>query len=807
MIGHHFQRFLWTSLVGLAFTSLRAQQVHDIDLSPPPEALKRGHLMLGGHTPQGDSLLVNSQYVELNQVPFVPIVGEFHYARYPADFWEESILKMKAGGINVIATYVFWNLHEYTEGEFDWQGNLDLRRFLQLCAKHHLYTIVRLGPFAHGEMRNGGLPDWLYGRPFEVRSNDPGYVAYVERLYGQIAHQLQGLLYKDGGHVIGVQLENEFQHSAAQWELSYPGTAPEYTVAARDEQVTHAGVSVSHIANENEAYGQDHMVNLKKIAYAKGLDVPLYTATGWGNAAIVPRGSLPVTAGYVYPTWAPPAPSPFYLFKDIRRQPDYSPVSYETTLYPSIPAELGSGIQITTRRRPTVLPESLEPLIVRTLGSGSNGIGYYMYHGGSTPSRDGKYFSEEIGGLPKISYDFQAPIGEYGQLRPHYHSLRLLHLFLESYGDRLAPMTTYLPANHASLTPTDTETLRYAVRTDQHAGFIFLNNFQDHVATHDLSGLQLRLQLPDAAIQLPERGTFTLPSGTSAILPFLLNLEGTLLRTATVQPLTILRPEGQAHYVFFSHEGLPPELVFAGSPSVKTENCRATTQNGSVTVRGPADEIFRFQLEGKNFLVLPRALALQAWKSHDEHLLFSESTLLEQDTGWQLLSLGTPLAQVLVYPTVKTPVQVTGATLENMRSPSKLLSAFQLRFREITPDVHVEQVTPNKYTLSAPSGWQGLHDVFLQIHYTGDRAMAFVNGQLVADHFYYGPPWEMGLRRFKAPLQQQDMTLFFHPIRKEYAYLTDLSEAALPDFSEATSVLEIKKIDFVPEYAAFFHWQ
>src|SRR5690606_15007614 len=133
----------------------------------------------------------------------------------PEQYWEEQILKMKAGGINVIATYVFWNIHEWKEGVFDWSGNKDLRRFLLLCKKHGMNTIVRIGPFCHGEIRNGGIPDWIYGRPCEIRSDNEGYLYYVRRLYHHIAGQLEGLYFKDGGNVIGIQLENELQHSAA----------------------------------------------------------------------------------------------------------------------------------------------------------------------------------------------------------------------------------------------------------------------------------------------------------------------------------------------------------------------------------------------------------------------------------------------------------------------------------------------------------------------------------------------------------------------------------------------------------------
>ena len=31
-----------------------------------------------------------------NGVPWFPVMGEFHYSRYPAGMWEEELCKMKA---------------------------------------------------------------------------------------------------------------------------------------------------------------------------------------------------------------------------------------------------------------------------------------------------------------------------------------------------------------------------------------------------------------------------------------------------------------------------------------------------------------------------------------------------------------------------------------------------------------------------------------------------------------------------------------------------------------------------------------
>lgn len=91
-----------------------------------------------------------------NAKPHIPVVGEFHFSRFAYLQWEEELLKMKAGGVSIVASYVFWNFHEEQEGEFIWSGNLNLRHFVDLCGKHELPLIVRIGPFCHGEVRNGG---------------------------------------------------------------------------------------------------------------------------------------------------------------------------------------------------------------------------------------------------------------------------------------------------------------------------------------------------------------------------------------------------------------------------------------------------------------------------------------------------------------------------------------------------------------------------------------------------------------------------------------------------------------------------
>ena len=776
--------------------AVNAQTTYTVNVNVSEKEILRGHLDLGGKNHEGVEVSVNSYYIEKGGKPFFPVVGELHYSRYPEAYWEESILKMKAGGINVIASYVFWNVHERTEGTFDWSGDLNLRKFVELVGKHGLYSIVRLGPFCHGEMRNGGIPDWMYGRPFEIRSNDPGYLAYVDNLYAEIGKQIKGLLFKDGGPVIGVQLENEYQHSHAPWEWTYPGANREFTVADRNAAMSHEQITVTDGRNPWAEYGKQHMAKLKDIAKKHGMDVPLYTATGWGNAAIVEKGSLPVTAGYAYPFWARPSPSPFYLFKDIHKVPDYSPVSFDTSLYPSIPAEIGPGIQVKHSRRPFVPYESVNPLMVRIVGSGSNGIGYYMYHGGSTPVFDGKFYNEEVNGIPRINYDFQAPIGQYGQTRYHYRHLRMLHLFLDSWGAMLAPMKSVLPETNAAIRAADTETLRYAVRSYGDTGFVFIVNFQDHVEIQDINHVKIQVERQGGTVNFPSQGYMNIPKATSAIFPFNLKMGEALLHSATVQPLTILhRNEGKYH-IFSSVDGVETEMLFPASVRIsQLSNARVSNAGGFRRVKPLSGEAFSFTANGERVLVLPQQMAMNTLKV-GEQLYITDALVLEDRGSMQLISRTTGNT-LHVFPAGKSKLHAGSANVRTAKPLFKGCASYVLSFDEFKPEFSVRKESNQKYSLQLKSDISQLNDLFLEVEYVGDRALAFIEGEMITDHFFHERTWEIGLRHFAPRLKNHEMLLFFHPIHSTYTYLGDLKRTI--EF-ENGRYLNVEAFRLVPEY-------
>ncbi len=439
-------------------------------------------LPLRGTNPLGVEIAANNRYLTLGGKPWLPVMGEFHFSRYPADGWEDELLKMKAGGISIAATYLFWIHIEEIEGQFDWAGNRNLRRFVELCGRAGLYAYPRIGPWAHGECRNGGFPDWLLQKCGPaVRQDAPLYLSYVRRYFGEISRQLSGLLWKDGGPVIGIQIENELLNNAA------------------------------------------HILTLKGMAREASLDVPIYTMTGWGPAEI-PAGEelIPVFGGYPdafwdrhVDGWSRPSRK-HYLFThlrddntigaDLQQRPETGDLT-RLEAFPYGTCETGGGMQVAYHRRPLISPRDVAALAMVKVGSGSNLQGYYMYHGGANPTgrRSTMQESQSTGypnDLPVINYDFQAPLGQYGQVRPAYHALRPLHLFLQDFGPEIAPLPMTLPeVTPASLD--DRATLRWAVRSDGQRGFLFLNNYQRIEALPDHPGVQFAVALAGETLTLP----------------------------------------------------------------------------------------------------------------------------------------------------------------------------------------------------------------------------------------------------------------------------------------------------------------
>lgn len=453
----------------------------------PPKA--DGFRMGESRRPDGATITLDSNSLRLDGKPWTPVMGEFHYSRYPENEWREELLKMKAGGIDIVATYVFWVHHEEIEGEFDWSGHLSLRRFIEAARDVGLKAIVRCGPWCHGEVRNGGLPDWILKKGWKTRSDDTNYLAKVKILYGEIASQLQGLLWKEGGPVVGIQLDNE-----------YSGPA-------------------------------EHLLSLKRIAREAGLDVPLYTRTGWPALRTpMPFGEIiPLYGVYAEGFWdreITPMPGRYWsgfhfsllrtdsnIANELLGQRDARD-SADVARYPYLTCEIGCGMMNSYHRRILVNPADVESTTLIKIDSGSTSPGYYMYHGGVNP--DGKLTTlmesqatEYWNDMPVKNYDFQAPLAEYGQIRPQYHLLRRLHLFLHDWGAALAGMPPTMPDKR----PTgrdDVTTLRWCARSDGQSGFVFVNNYERVSPTSTVRPFVIRSSKCFLSARLPKIRKFSI---------------------------------------------------------------------------------------------------------------------------------------------------------------------------------------------------------------------------------------------------------------------------------------------------------
>ncbi len=565
-----------------------------------------------------------------NGRPWLPVMGEMHFSRVAPEMWEPNLVRMKSGGVEIVSTYLFWLHHEEIKGQEDWTGCRDLRQFLTLVKKHGLYCFLRVGPWAHGEARNGGLPDWLVreseAEGFRLRSNDPGYLRYADRWIEAIGREAADFVAAKGGPVIGVQIENEYGHAGG---LSGP---------------------------EAEA----HMEHLLQAVKRAGLEVPYYTATGWGGA--VTHGLMPVMGGYCDAPWdsrlTKIETSTNFLFRAERDDhaiaADWAAESGDGDTsahseegqgqFPYLTAELGGGIMPTRHRRPIASGRDAGCMSLVKIGSGASLLGYYMYCGGTNPPEKATTLQESKAtgypnDLPVLSYDFQAPIGECGQLRDGFREIRLLASFAKDFGEDLCRMP-YVPQLGNPSDPEDTDRLRTAARfiqgPDGPQGYLFVSNYARLQERRDIAGYVPAVTSADGSeiVRFPQR--ITVPKDAYFFFPFGMPLGRAVIRSATAVPLMMLR--NAKTLVFYSVPGIEPEFGITGDP------------------------------DGWRILVLTRDEALRAAKvsrGETDYLVIAEDgdILTDEAIGLEIRVRDAVRPRITVYPEPSESVLAAGWTV------------------------------------------------------------------------------------------------------------------------------------------------
>ncbi|MCS6831641.1 MAG: beta-galactosidase, partial [bacterium] len=299
--------------------------------------------------------------------------GAIHYPRSTPGMWRSLMQHSKEAGLNAIETYVFWNLHERRRGVYDFSDRLDLRRFLDTTQEFGLYVILRIGPYICAETNYGGLPAWLRDVP-------------------------------------GIQMrtDNEpFLREMGRWvrflcDYLRPYFAP-----------NGGPIILAQIENEygNIAwrYGEEGERYLKRLAeMAEALQV--------GVPWVMCKGSAPGIIETINAFYAHPLLDEYFT-----QYPDkpalwteHWPGWYDLWGYPH------------NRRT----PENVAYAAARFFAAGGTGMNYYMWHGGTNFDRDGSF-------LQTTSYDYDAPLDEYGLPTTKMYHLARLHRILQDYADVL----------------------------------------------------------------------------------------------------------------------------------------------------------------------------------------------------------------------------------------------------------------------------------------------------------------------------------------------------------------------------------
>ena len=748
--------------------------MYTLTLPPPVEPLV-GRLRMGEPEGQPDRIQVTSTHLVRGGRPWFPVMGEMHFTRCPRAGWREQLLSMRAGGIGVVATYLFWHHHEERRGEFRFDGNRDLRAFVELSAACGLDVVVRIGPWSHGEARYGGFPEWVQHSGTRTRTDDPAYLALVRPYFARVGEELSGLYHAQGGPIVAVQVENEL-------------------------------------------YDQpEHLRTLKRMARQAGIDPPLWTATAWGGAQLPAGEFLPLYAGYpeapwddAHPGWArhnrrhyffTPLRDDHSVGADLRPRPGAGK-GPDPGRHPYATCELGGGVQVTYHRRPLVAPKDVAALALTKIGCGSSWQGYYMFQGGSqvTDAATGMQESTDTGypnDVPVVSYDFQAPLGEYGQVRPGYELLRLQHHLLAAAGERLAPMPLAEPDERPESLD-DRETLRWAVRSDGDSGMLFVNTHQpggETPAAH--RAVRFRLDGPRGPLELPVEPV-DIPSGAYFAWPFRWPLPGgARLEWATAQLVAV----SDDLVVLTRTAGIPVELVLTGVDQASARCPDATVDEPApgrtrVRVRRPGPHAL-LRLGALRLLVLDEDTARRTtigelWGAR--RLLVGEGLHLVPDGEVLHVESGPKGGTLLVYPPPDGPLlardPVPGEeTARGRPAPGPrpratgrlgIFARHAVAAPEAVPEVTLEELAaargPAPQRVGGPlrraaapraedyaraaayrvrfdrAALAACHRLLLRLDWVGDAARAELDGTLVADQYWNGSPWEFDLARHREAL-------------------------------------------------------
>ncbi len=306
--------------------------------------------------------------------------GAIHYLRSSPAMWPDLMRRTKDAGLNAIETITFWGQHEPVRGRYDFTGRLDLRRFLDCAQAEGLLVYLRPGPYICGEHDFGGFPLWLRDLPgIQFRTFNQPFMEETRRWFDLFFAYLRPMLHSQGGPIAFVQVENEYKNIAAH----YGADGTRYLAWLRDLYESYdLGVPLTMCNPSND----------EKNDYALGWTERTIPTINAGMCVAQVRG-----------------------FK--RAHPELPVLWTEAWI---------SWYQVWGGPRPTRTTSNLLFYVARFFVEGGKGINYYMWHGGTNFAREAMF-------LQVTSYDYDAPLNEFGQTTVKYDALRSFHALLREH--------------------------------------------------------------------------------------------------------------------------------------------------------------------------------------------------------------------------------------------------------------------------------------------------------------------------------------------------------------------------------------
>lgn len=682
----------------------------------------------------------NNKYILKDGKPWFPVMGEYEFSRSDSRYWRDGIEKMKALGCDVIQSYVIWIHHEEIEGKFNFRGNNNLRKFIREIKDAGMMMCLRIGPWVHGEVRNGGFPDWIYEKGFKWRTSEKGYMDVVERYFKQLYEQCKGFMYSDGGPIFSIQVENEYNIS--EW----------------------GGYD-----------GNEHMRDLVKLLKKIGFDVPIYFATGWGEVAT--GDCLPCYGSYCEAPWEnhtrPLPPSTSYLMKcnptaapigEYEDRPiegdDFSIVEQKT---PFLTIELGGGVQMTQVRRPISKGEDNGALTMCKLGQGVTNLGYYVFHGGINPvgalSTTQEYHSDEYSrtrgwgfacDLNELNYDFQAPVSQYGKIKQTGDELKLWMTMSREFENELCPADIIIPADSAVIA-NDFDSVRYSIRKNGDTGFLFVNNY---VRLHDMTQ-KCKSVVINTSKGVVNFDNIKIGKNEYFAYPFNLEVGSGIIKKATATPYFKLNNKDIVMWAYNTDEA----------------------------------EIDADMKDGK-VILLSKDIAKKSYKiktENSEHIVIADGEVFIRN-GCYSLATTSNNTTVKIYPQVDkikgfTRVEDDGIfavfTKKNVgksKAKSKLIKRTKA-YSEYEINVTYEPNCENTY---------------LELDFSGNSADIFVDGEKVNDRFFNGVAFEVGLKHHNFP---PTLNLRVYPLKKDdFVYIEKQ-----PVWNKSGVAQSLDKVDVLSE--------